>query len=131
MMQMARGCLWLHNARILIVDDNDINLVITEEILKNYGAEVDKANSGKQALQLVMENEYHLVFMDHMMPEMDGAEVAMRIRKMPEECFQTLPIVALTANAVGNVWGMFMANGMNDFLAKPLNTKELERVLCT
>ena len=131
MMQMARDCLWLHNARVLIVDDNDINLVITEEILKNYGAEVDKANSGKQALQMVTENEYHIVFMDHMMPEMDGAEVTTRIRKMPEERFQTLPIVALTANAVGNVWGMFMANGMNDFLAKPLNTKELERVLCT
>ena len=130
-LKMARNFLWLHGAKILIVDDNDTNLIITQEVLENYGAVVDKATSGKLALKMVTEKEYHLVFMDHMMPEMDGAEATSLIRKMPEERFQKLPIVALTANAVGNVWDLFMANGMNDFLAKPLNTKELERVLCT
>ena len=126
-----RGYLWLRSAKILIVDDSDINLTLAEGILENYGAAVHTASSGKQALQLVAENDYHLVFMDYMMPEMDGAEATALIRAMPGERFQSLPIVALTASAAGNVWDTFATHGMNDFLAKPMNTKELEQILCT
>ena len=129
--KVTRGCLWTQNVRLLVVDDNDKNLIIADGVLKDYGAEVDVALSGEQALQMVAENDYDIVFLDHMMPKMDGTDVAALIRKMPNERFHTLPLVALTANAVSNVWSMFAEKGMNDFLSKPLNVRELERVLCT
>jgi len=129
--KITQGSLWTQNARLLVVDDDDNNLIIADSVLKDYGAEVDLATSSEQALKLVAENDYDIVFLDHMMPKMNGTEVATLIRKMFGERFRVLPLVALTANAVSNVWSMFAEKGMNDFLSKPLNVKELERVLCT
>ena len=126
----TRNTLQTRNVRILVVDDNSMNLTIAEGVLEDYGAEVDTVSSGEEALKKVAQTEYDIVFMDHMMPEMDGVETAVLIRKMPGARFQALPIVALTANAVGNVRDMFLENGMNDFVAKPLDMKELERALC-
>ena len=128
--QEERPCgLTTSNTRLLVVDDNAINLVIAENVLREYGSEVDTAVSGEESLRMVAEKEYDIVFMDHMMPEMDGVEAAALIRKMPGEQYRTLPIVALTANAVGDVRAMFLKNGMNDFLSKPLDVRELERTL--
>ncbi|SBV92935.1 putative Histidine kinase [uncultured delta proteobacterium] len=125
----ARCGLRVRNARVLVVDDNEMNLIIAQGILEEYGVQVETAVSGQDALRLVAENEYDIVFMDHMMPEMDGVEAAAFIRKMPGERFRALPIVALTANAVGDVRAMFLNSGMNDFLSKPLDVRELERSL--
>jgi PAS domain S-box-containing protein len=119
----------LHNARILVVDDNEINLLIAEEVLRAYGGEVDTADSGAMALSLVEQHNYDMLFMDHMMPEMDGVDATRLIRAMPEEKYRQLPIVALTANVVGDVRDMFLQSGMNDFLAKPLEGAAMERVL--
>ncbi len=116
-------------ARMLVVDDNTINLLIAQSVLEEYGAHVDTALSGKEALEMLKDAHYDMVFMDHMMPEMDGVETAVHIRKMPQERFKNMPIVALTANAVGDVRSMFLKAGMNDYLSKPMVTKELERVL--
>ena len=106
-----------------------MNLIIAQGILEEYGAAVETAVSGQDALRLVAENDYDIVFMDHMMPEMDGTEAVTLIRKLPEEKFRTLPVVALTANAVGDVRSLFLECGMNDFLSKPMDLREIERVL--
>ena len=125
----ARRVLKIRDARLLVVDDNDINLTIAESVLEEYGARVHTARSGREALVMLAENDYDIVFMDHMMPEMDGTETVIRIRKMPEEKFRSLPVVALTANAVGDVRSLFLECGMNDFLSKPMDLREIERVL--
>ncbi|MDR2076489.1 MAG: response regulator [Desulfovibrio sp.] len=119
----------LRGARLLVVDDNAINLMIAENLLLAYGGEVDTAESGAMAVDLVQKEDYDLVFMDHMMPEMDGVDATRIIRSLPGEKYARLPIVALTANVVGDVRGMFLQNGMNDFLAKPIGVQELELVL--
>jgi PAS domain S-box-containing protein len=119
----------LHNTKLLVVDDIDINLIIAEDMLAAYGGQVDTADSGVKAIELIKENDYDMVFMDHMMPEMDGVDVTRIIRALPEEKYQKLPIVALTANVVGDVRDMFMKNGMSDFLSKPMERTEIERIL--
>ena len=119
----------VENARFLVVDDIDINLFIAKEILSMYCDNVDLAESGKEALEMIEKTDYDMVFMDHMMPEMDGIDVTKLIRLMPDEKYKNLPIVALTANVVGDVRDMFIESGMNDFIAKPLASKEIERVL--
>ncbi|MDL2271934.1 response regulator [Desulfovibrio sp. OttesenSCG-928-I05] len=125
---MRQG-LHILNARLLVVDDNEINLVIAKSIFSEYGAEVDTAESGAEALRKIEDTGYDIIFMDHMMPEMDGVEAAMHIRAMPLERCRTVPIIALTANAVGDVRTMFLESGMNDFLPKPLDIKDFERAL--
>jgi len=119
----------VRDVRILVVDDIDINLIIAKETLSQYNCITDMANSGEKALEMVKTIDYDLIFMDHMMPELDGVDVTKIIRSMPERKYQKLPIVALTANVVGDVRDMFIESGMNDFLAKPLENKEIERVL--
>ncbi|WP_424244968.1 PAS domain S-box-containing protein [Elusimicrobium posterum] len=119
----------LHDAHILAVDDNDINLMIVENLLEEYGAKITTAKTGQEAVDLVKANNYDIVFMDHMMPGMDGVEATALIRQTEGEKYQKLPIIALTANAVGNVREMFLTSGMNDFLTKPLDLKEMVRVL--
>ncbi|MDR1945610.1 MAG: response regulator [Desulfovibrio sp.] len=119
----------MHGAHLLVVDDNEINLTIAENVLLNYGGLVSTAKSGAEAVELVRENDYDIVFMDHMMPEMDGVDATLIIRALPGEKYARLPIVALTANVVGDVREMFLKSGMNDFLSKPLEMREIERVL--
>jgi PAS domain S-box-containing protein len=126
---MEESSLQLRNTQILVVDDIEINLIIAEETLLHYGGRIDTADSGLKALEMIKENDYDIVFMDHMMPEMDGVDVTQIIRSWTEEKYQKLPIVALTANVVGDVRDMFMKNGMNDFLSKPMEQVEMERVL--
>jgi PAS domain S-box-containing protein len=125
----AASTLQLRNARLLVVDDNEINLMIAENLLLSYGGKVDTADSGARAVELVKKSDYDIVFMDHMMPEMDGVDATRLIRALPGEKYAQLPIVALTANVVGDVRGMFLQSGMNDFLAKPIGIPELELVL--
>jgi PAS domain S-box-containing protein len=125
----GESSLHLHGARMLVVDDIEINLIIAEQILLMYGGEVTVASNGMRAVELVKENDYDIVFMDHMMPEVDGVDTTKLIRALPGDKYQKLPIVALTANVVGDVRDAFLHSGMNDFLSKPLETDEIERVL--
>jgi len=120
--------LTLRDVRVLVVDDLKINLLIAEETLRIYGAEVDTADSAMKAVEKVQKTKYDIVFMDHMMPEIDGVDATKMIRELPGDEYQTLPIVALTANVVGDVRDMFLESGMNDFLSKPLEYNEIERV---
>ena len=115
--------------RILVVDDNDVNLQVATGLMAPYEMHIDCVLSGKEAVNAVQCNDYDLVLMDHMMPEMDGVETVQAIRALPDEKFRSLVIVALTANVAGGVKAMFMHSGFDDFLAKPIETQQLNLVL--
>jgi CheY-like chemotaxis protein len=123
-------------ARILVVDDIQTNLKVSEGLLAPYRAKVDTCLSGYEAIELVKKNNYDIVFMDHMMPEMDGIEATACIREWErdrscnnEEVFTPVVIIALTANAVSGVHEMFVEKGFNDFLAKPIDVSKLDETL--
>ncbi|MCL2809770.1 MAG: response regulator, partial [Treponema sp.] len=128
-------------ARILIVDDIQTNLKVTKGLLAPYRSTIDTCLSGQEAIELVKHNKYDLIFMDHMMPEMDGIEVTAIIRDLEKEDnqiinnnskdeFDRVPIVALTANAVFGVREMFMEKNFDDFLAKPIDVTALDDIMC-
>ena len=117
------------DAKILIVDDNAINLKVAAGLMKPYNMKIMTAISGPEAIEAVKSKDIDLIFMDHMMPEMDGVEAVKIIRGMQERYYQEVPIVALTANAVNGAREMFLANGFNDFLPKPIETGMLDRML--
>lgn len=117
------------DAHVLVVDDNRMNIRVIEGLLANYKIKVTTAISGQEALQKISAADYDFVFMDHMMPEMDGVETLRRIRYKVGTYFQKVPVIALTANAVAGTREMFMAEGFNDFLEKPVERSVLERVL--
>lgn len=108
-------------ARILLVDDNKINLKVAQGLLKSYEFQVDEALNGYEAISMIKEKDYDIIFMDHMMPEMDGVETTRRIRDLGNET----TVIALTANALKDVEEMFLANGFQDFVSKPIEKKVL------
>lgn len=110
------------DAEILIVDDNAVNLTVAEGLLEPLKMEVDTATSGKEAIDKISQHHYDLVFMDHMMPELDGVETTRIIRRFHQE-YNDVPIIALTANAVEGTKEMFCQEGMNDFVAKPIELR--------
>ncbi|MDR1929455.1 MAG: response regulator, partial [Treponema sp.] len=116
------------DVRILVVDDNPVNLTVTKGLLGRYGINVDTASGGEDAVEKVRRNVYDIVFMDHMMPGMDGLEATRTIRAMGGRFTQDI-IIALTANAVLGVKKEFLDAGMNDFLAKPVIIKDLQEIL--
>lgn len=115
-------CLFIApEAHILLVDDNELNLVVAKELLKPLRMQIDTAENGLQAVKMVRGSQYDLVLMDHMMPVMDGIEAAKAIRALPEDKYQKLPIIALTANAMVDARKEFLNAGMNGFVAKPID----------
>lgn len=116
------------NAKVLLVDDMKINLKVAALLLNKYDIEVDTAESGKEAIEKVGQKDYDIVFMDHMMPEMDGVEATKRIRALGEK-YENLTIIALTANAVNDAKDMFLREGLQDFIAKPIDVRLLDELL--
>jgi signal transduction histidine kinase/CheY-like chemotaxis protein/HPt (histidine-containing phosphotransfer) domain-containing protein len=116
-------------ARLLVVDDIATNLKVVNGLLAPYRAAVDTCLSGAEAVEMVKRNNYDLVFMDHMMPEMDGIETTVIIRGLKGDNFRTMPIIALTANAVVGMREIFIKNGFNDFLAKPIDVSRLDDII--
>jgi len=118
-------------AKVLIVDDINTNLRVAEGLMLPYKMQIDLCSSGMEAIEAVKSTRYDLVFMDHMMPEMNGIETALHIRALGEEdpYYKDVPIVALTANAVSGTKEMFLENGFNDFLSKPIDTIKLNAIL--
>ena len=115
-------CLFIApEAHILLVDDNELNLVVAKELLKPLRMQIDTAENGLHAVKMVRGSQYDLVLMDHMMPVMDGIEAAKAIRALPEDKYQKLPIIALTANAMVDARKEFLNAGMNGFVAKPID----------
>lgn len=117
------------DARILIVDDNKVNLKVAEGLLRPYHMNVETADSGSRAIEMIQGGQFDLVFMDHMMPVMDGVDATKIIREMQGEYFQKVAIIALSANAVRGAKEMFLEAGMNDFVAKPIEMRIMDRTL--
>ena len=115
--------------RALVVDDEPMNLNVACGILRKYGMHVTTAHSGAQAIRLCRETPFDLVFMDHMMPEMDGVEAMKQLRQLFAESGFGCPILALTANALSSARERFLKEGFDGFLSKPIEIPELERVL--
>ena len=115
------------HTRLLVVDDIETNLRVAEGLLAPYKSVIDTCTSGEQAVELVKQQKYDLVFMDHMMPDMDGIEATMQIREWNKQ----LPIIALTANAVAGMREMFIDKGFSDYLAKPIDVLKLDEIINT
>ncbi len=111
---------------ILVVDDNKVNVKVISAFLKHFNVVPDAAYSGPESIEMVQKKKYDLIFMDQMMPEMDGIEATMKIREIPGEYYAEVPIVACTANVVKGVEEMFYQAGMNDFIPKPIRFENLE-----
>ncbi|MDR1701258.1 MAG: response regulator [Sporomusaceae bacterium] len=112
-------------AKILLVDDNETNLKVAAGLLRPLKLRLDTAENGKEALAKIQEKEYHLIFMDHMMPVMDGIEAAAKLRQMEGAYYQKVPLIAFTANDAAAAREIFLGAGMNDFVTKPIDRKEI------
>jgi CheY-like chemotaxis protein len=121
----------LSYARVLVVDDFPTNLDVAAGMLRKYKMQVDCVQSGKEVVDLIAAGErvYDTVFMDHMMPGMDGVEATKAIRSLDTEYARNVPIVALTANVVAGNEQMFLNNGFNAFLPKPFNVMSLDAIV--
>lgn len=109
-------------AEILVVDDNSVNLIVVRGLLNPLDMKIETALSGKEAVNKITNKKYDIIFMDHMMPEMDGVETTRVIRRMLGENGQ-VPIIALTANAVDGTRELFISEGMDDFVTKPIELR--------
>ena len=116
------------DAKVLVVDDNEYNLTVAVGLLELFGIEAQTASSGIEAILLAKESIFDLIFMDHMMPEMDGIEATAKIRKLSER-HRKMKIVALTANAITGAREMFMENGFDGFVSKPIDMHALSNIL--
>jgi CheY-like chemotaxis protein len=121
----------LSYAKVLVVDDFPTNLDVAAGMLVKYKMQVDCVLSGKEALDRIAHGDpvYTAIFMDHMMPVMDGVEATRAIRALDTSYAQNIPIIALTANAVAGNEQMFLENGFNAFLAKPFNVMNLDAIV--
>lgn len=116
-------------AKVLAVDDNVTNIKVIRGILSMYQIRVDTATSGQECLEKLEENHYHLILMDQMMPIMDGIETTKKIRELPDKEKRNIPVIALTANAIRGAREMFLENGFQDYISKPMDISVLEKIL--
>ena len=117
------------DVKVLVVDDNVINRKVARGFLKSYAFDLTEAESGPEAIELVRKNRYDIIFMDHMMPMMDGIEAVEIIRRDCGENGTAPVIIALTANAMEGMRELFLSRGFQDFIAKPLDRRELGQLL--
>ncbi|RYF25052.1 MAG: PAS domain S-box protein [Flavobacteriales bacterium] len=115
--------------KVLVVDDNEVNILIAKRFLSKWGLEIEFASSGEEAINKIVANKYDLVFMDIRMPGMDGFDTTKIIRDIKEEYYQQLPIIALTASTLHNERSKFAESGMNGHVLKPFNPEEIKAVL--
>ena len=106
-----------------------MNLIVAKSILKRYGMEVSTATSGQESIDLCRDHRYDIIFMDHMMGNMDGVEAMKKIRSDVKGLNREIPVVALTANAMSSAKQMFLSEGFDGFVSKPIEIEELERTL--
>jgi CheY-like chemotaxis protein/PAS domain-containing protein len=123
-----QGVFSVHDAKLLVVDDIEINLEVCAAMLESFGIKAELATSGRKAIEMAAKTNYDIIFMDHMMPEMDGIETTKHIRSFGGFCEQ-VPIVALTANVIGGAEQMFMEHRFNGLLAKPIEISALGQCL--
>lgn len=117
------------NINILAVDDNKTNLLVFKGLLKKTNAKIDTTLKGSEAIELFKSNSYDIVFLDHMMPEMDGIEVLKKIRELEKDKEKKTPVIVLTANAMEGSKEEYLSYGFNDYLSKPVNGASLKNTL--
>lgn len=117
------------DAKILSVDDNDINLFVVRKLLEKTQVQIIEASSGMQALELMCHEKYDVILLDHMMPGIDGIETLQRARQMEDNKNMDTPVIALTANAISGVREMYLSKGFNDYMSKPIDGRLLEEKL--
>lgn len=116
-------------ARLLFVDDTAMNLDVIKGLLKNTGMKIDTVLSGREALEAVRKNKYDILFIDHRMPEMDGLQTLHAMKEMKHNKCKGKPCIALTANAISGVKKMYLSEGFDDYLSKPVNPSKLEEMI--
>lgn len=114
---------------VLAVDDNELNLMVVEELLKDTGLSMEFAHSGSECLEMCKTKKYDLILMDHMMPEPDGVQTLHMLREEKHGLNQETVVIALTANAIAGAKEEYLAFGFNDYLAKPIDVNKLEEML--
>lgn len=117
------------DARVLVVDDNEMNRMVAIKLLRATGMKIDTAANGRECLKMTAENAYHVILMDHMMPDMDGEETMKAVRSQTKGFCQKVPIIALTANVMTNAEQIYRDMGFDGYLAKPINSALLEASL--
>lgn len=113
------------DAKILVVDDNEINRMVVQEMLELLQLQIDMAENGAEAVEMVQKTEYDLVLMDHIMPVMNGIEAAKAIRAIAAEQYRRLPIIALTANDENGEQNEYLQAGMSDCIGKPIMLEDI------
>ncbi|MCI8358778.1 MAG: response regulator [Lachnospiraceae bacterium] len=116
-------------AKILVVDDNAMNLAVAQDLLRKTKLQIDVASSGGECLEMLKRKEYHLICMDHMMPVMDGVQTLRAIRELEDNPSRNIPVIALTANAVVGAREFYLKAGFEDYLSKPIEPDKLEDML--
>ena len=116
-------------SKVLVVDDNAVNRKVFRGLLKETKLLIDEAESGAVCIDMVRKNKYDIVFMDHMMPDMDGIETFRNMKKMEGNLSKDAPVIMLTANAVGGAKELYLTEGFDDFIAKPIVPEELEKMI--
>jgi CheY-like chemotaxis protein len=119
----------LKGLKILIAEDNKMNIMVLKKILAKWEVECDVAENGIQVLDLLKNKVYSLIFMDLQMPDMDGYEATKNIREQTDSYYQTIPIIALTANTMLDKTNEIIKMGMNDYVTKPFNPDELREMM--
>ncbi|MDY3827686.1 MAG: response regulator [Clostridium sp.] len=117
------------NAKILVVDDNEMNLAVVKALLKKYKVQLQTAGSGRECLELVKHNRYDIIFLDHMMPEMDGIETLNKMKVQKENISRESKVIALTANAIKGAREKYLEAGFEDYVEKPINSKILGSII--
>ena len=114
---------------VLVVDDNGMNRKLFSMLLKKMGNNADEADSGEECLKMVCRKRYDLIFMDHMMPEMDGIEALNRMKDLQDSLNMGTPVVALTANDMNNGREYYLDAGFDGYLEKPVLPQKLEELI--
>ena len=112
--------------RILVVDDNKINIKLAVRLLEGYKAKIDEANSGNECLEMIKNNTYDIIFLDHMMPEMDGVAT---LKALKTSGYKIPPVIALTANSYSGIREKYLDEGFDDYLGKPISYRELNKIM--
>lgn len=128
-MQAYRESFTAPDAKILVVDDNEMNLFVVTNLLKKTGMEIICCDRGEKCLELVKKDVFDVILLDHMMPGMDGIETMQQLKIMEDNLCKDAPVIALTANAIVGVREMYLQEGFDDYLSKPIESEKLENML--
>lgn len=117
------------DAKVLVVDDNAMNRSVFRALLNHTGIQITEATGGWECIERSSAEKYDLIFLDHMMPEIDGIETLRKMREIPDFKNANTPVIALTANAISGAREMYLGEGFHDFLTKPINPDKLEKTI--